>query len=572
MQYCYSCMSEINTEGKCPHCGFDQKNYQVEPHQLPPGYILKNRFVIGKVLGEGGFGITYIGLDKSLGVKVAIKEFYMSGFVNRNNTFSAKISAETGSKGEFFNKNKARFYDEAKTLAKFNSIKGIVSIKEFFYENETAYIIMDYIEGKTLSHYLKINRKFSVKKTIDIIYPILGALEAIHKENIIHRDISPENIMISKDGKVYLIDFGAARAFSEDEVKSLSVILKPGYAPEEQYRTKGIQGPWTDIYSLSATMYRCISGKRPEEVLERLTDDRLPELYKVSSDCSKALSDIVMKGLAVKYQNRYQNATLMKNDIQRVINIEFAKPALPKQPQSQLQTAAQINSIPQIKSTVSEKHVPLQSSAAMDKKEKGPSRAALESKSSVVQSATTAHTHQNGSSGQVSSNSGKRLRRKKTWLIPVIAGGVSVIGILIVSIVVIGLFVIVFVGGATDSKKSIQETNDNSNNEIIDDGSDYYDYGYSENTAYDSNNNEDVVVTVPLKEVQAKVISPNGFNQVNVHTKPDSSSTVTATVGVGKYLTINGIAYGSDGKQWYSIITPLGAEGYLREDCLDIRE
>lgn len=204
MQYCYNCMSEINTDEKCPHCGFDfaSGDYVVQPHQLKPGTKVHDRYVIGKVLGEGGFGITYVGIDEILGIKVAIKEFYMSGFVNRNNTYSPSVSYETGEKGALFQKNKEKFYLEARVLAKFSYSDGIVHVRDFFNENETAYIVMDFIEGKNLKEILKEKKTLSVRETANIILPILEALKEVHKANIIHRDISPDNIIVSNDAGV----------------------------------------------------------------------------------------------------------------------------------------------------------------------------------------------------------------------------------------------------------------------------------------------------------------------------------------------------------------------------------
>lgn len=308
MSYCYGCMAKLDSEGKCPKCSFSNAEYKALPHQLPAGTILHERFMVGAVLGEGGFGITYIGMDLILEIKVAIKEFYMTGFVNRNHDVSCKICAETGENNSLFVKNREKFYQEAKTLAKFSGTEGVVTIRDFFNENDTAYIVMDYLEGTSLRAYLKEKNKLSVEETLNLVRPLFSALQAIHNDNIIHRDISPDNIMLTDDGKVLLIDFGAAREYSDKDVKSLSIILKPGYAPEEQYRSKGEQGPWTDVYALSATIYRCIAGIRPEDALERVAEDNVTPLCEIDKDCSKALSDIIMKGLAVRQKDRYQSA------------------------------------------------------------------------------------------------------------------------------------------------------------------------------------------------------------------------------------------------------------------------
>ncbi|MBR3039807.1 MAG: extracellular solute-binding protein [Lachnospiraceae bacterium] len=317
MAVCFGCMSEIGDSDRCPHCGFTMKDYEIQPHQLMPGSILHERYVVGKILGEGGFGITYVGADGMLGTRVAIKEFYMTGFVNRNNSVSNSVVPETGSKKEQFEKNKERFYREARTVAKFGNTEGIVNVSDFFYENNTAYLIMEFLEGVTLKEYLKKSGNLSVEETLEIFGPIMIALKKVHSENFIHRDISPDNLFITYKNGVKLIDFGAAREFAENDVKSLSVILKPGFAPMEQYRSKGVQGPWTDIYALCATIYHCLSGVTPEESLERFYEDNVKGLSDINPDVPKCLSDVVMKGLAVRQENRYQSIEEMFEDLRK---------------------------------------------------------------------------------------------------------------------------------------------------------------------------------------------------------------------------------------------------------------
>ena len=322
---CYGCMNKLNEEKKCTNCSFDPEKYEIAPHHLLPGYVLRDRYVVGSVLGEGGFGITYVGFDDVLEVKVAVKEFYMTGVVNRNNTVSAKISYEMSNQKDLFERNKEKFYKEAKVLAKFSKTGGIVDVRDFFYENDTAYIIMEFLEGETLKDRLKREKKLSVDETLQIVAPLLDSLKAIHAQNIIHRDISPDNIMFTEDNKVKLIDFGAAREYAKDDLKSLSVILKPGYAPMEQYRSKGVQGPWTDIYALCATMYRCIAGKRPDDALERMCNDTLKPLMEEEPGCPRRLSEIIMKGLEIKQENRYQNAEEMYADIKPIIEARYRR-------------------------------------------------------------------------------------------------------------------------------------------------------------------------------------------------------------------------------------------------------
>ena len=269
MNYCISCMLEIDQgAAECPYCRKKQSE-EIPPHHLMPGTILKGRFLVGTALGEGGFGITYIGRDLQLDMRVAIKEFYPNGYVNRNNTVAPVVSIATyGEHRDFFEAGRERFLREARILARFSNEEGIVNVRDFFEENNTAYIVMEFLDGQTLKEYLKDNGTLTPDQTVSLLMPVMNSLKKVHAQGMIHRDIAPDNIMLV-DGKVKLLDFGAARNVSSAANKSLSVMLKPGYAPEEQYRTKGEQGPWTDIYALSATMYKCITGITPDEAPDR---------------------------------------------------------------------------------------------------------------------------------------------------------------------------------------------------------------------------------------------------------------------------------------------------------------
>lgn len=317
-RYCYGCMEQTASDmDQCPKCGFLLSEYLTEPHQLMPGTVLRERYAVGRVLGEGGFGITYVGRDQVLDLKVAIKEFYMSGYVNRNNTCSTIVQANTGTHGETFAKNRERFLTEARVLAKFAGEEGIVGIRDFFQENNTAYIVMDFLSGETLRSYIDRSGKVSGDRMVQILNPVLRSLGHVHDHDVIHRDISPDNIMLTDDGKVKLLDFGAARQVSKNDIKSLSIILKPGYAPEEQYRSKGKQGPWTDIYALCATMYRCITGITPDDAMERMFDDKLVHPAQLDCDCSLALGNVIVKGLAVRMNDRYRSIAELTADLER---------------------------------------------------------------------------------------------------------------------------------------------------------------------------------------------------------------------------------------------------------------
>lgn len=276
-------------------------------HILKYGKILNNRYVIEEVLGEGGFGITYKGIDRLLDVEVAIKEYFPQGFVTRNNVYSQEITITQMKYEDLFYKGKQRFLSEARVLAKFNKEPGIVSVTDFFEENNTAYIVMEYLDGITLKGYMEYNGLLSVNDILELMVPLMQALDVVHKAGLIHRDISPDNIMLLGNGGVKLMDFGAARMYTEFGQKSLSIMLKHGYAPEEQYRTHGVQGPWTDIYALSATIYKCITGITPLESLQRVLEDTLQRPSQLGVAIQPWQEYALLKGLSVRQEDRYQN-------------------------------------------------------------------------------------------------------------------------------------------------------------------------------------------------------------------------------------------------------------------------
>ena len=267
---------------------------------LQPGSRLNDRYTVGIALGQGGFGITYIGYDNVLGTRVAIKEYYPNDSAQRESE-SRTVRAFAGGETDF-EKGKEKFLTEARTLARFSEYPGVVSVKDCFGANGTAYMVMQYLDGTDLKQYL--NRrggKLGESESIQILMPVTG---------IIHRDISPDNIFMTKDGQVRLIDFGAARQSFGDN-KSISVTLKPGYAPEEQYRTRGNQGPWTDVYALSATLYRMVTGNTPPESIERVMDDELVIPEYLSANVRYAIK----KGMAVKAADRFENMSEFQNAI-----------------------------------------------------------------------------------------------------------------------------------------------------------------------------------------------------------------------------------------------------------------
>ena len=274
---------------------------------LRKGTRLIGRYTIEGVLGQGGFGITYLGMDELHKKKVAIKEFFPQGIVTRNIEYEDTVTVTLVGEKENYDKGKERFLKEAQTMAMFSKDKGIVKALDFFEINNTAYIVMEYLEGVTLKQYLRENERIDAEDLVELLVPLIEALDEIHSQGLIHRDISPDNIMVLPDGRIKLMDFGAARDYTEFGEKSLSIVLKPGYAPPEQYQTHGVQGPWTDIYALCATMYKCITGENPPDAIDRLVDDHLKKISAFGISVSPQIEKAIIKGMSVAAKDRYQN-------------------------------------------------------------------------------------------------------------------------------------------------------------------------------------------------------------------------------------------------------------------------
>ena len=274
---------------------------------LRKGTRLIGRYTIEGVLGQGGFGITYLGMDELHKKKVAIKEFFPQGIVTRNIEYEDTVTVTLVGEKENYDKGKERFLKEAQTMAMFSKDKGIVKALDFFEINNTAYIVMEYLEGVTLKQYLRENKRIDAEDLVELLVPLIEALDEIHSQGLIHRDISPDNIMVLPDGRIKLMDFGAARDYTEFGEKSLSIVLKPGYAPPEQYQTHGIQGPWTDIYALCATMYKCITGENPPDAIERVMDDSLKKISEFGIVIPPQEEAAIIKGMSVSAKDRYQN-------------------------------------------------------------------------------------------------------------------------------------------------------------------------------------------------------------------------------------------------------------------------
>lgn len=298
---CSSCFSPIKRE-PCKICGFSENNYVPEDMVLPCGSILMGKFIIGKVLGRGGFGITYLAYDAKFSKIIAIKEYFPIELAIRKKG-QTNLMVRDKKCLELFKVGVMKFYNEAKFIANFSNEPSIVRIYQFFFENNTAYLTMEYLRGMTLKDYVINYGVINDGQALYIAEEVASALSRIHLQNVLHRDVCPDNIMLCSNGSVKLLDFGSARQVFPEGSQLLSVILKPGFAPIEQYTSKGKQGEWTDIYSLAASMYYGMTKRIPENPQNRIEDDSemINNIYHIRPD----LWEVIYKAMMLKYTDRY---------------------------------------------------------------------------------------------------------------------------------------------------------------------------------------------------------------------------------------------------------------------------
>lgn len=304
---CYSCMQEkLAEDSPCPHCGFDNRRYSAPANHLPPMTPLNGKYLIGKSIGQGGFGITYVAFDMQLQVVVAIKELFLKHIMSRDEDARTVIIPEA--KKQAFEVNKKRFLREARVLAMFNENdnEGIVSVRDHFEENGTAYIVMEYLRGTTLKNYVRKNGKLSFEETKRLLTPVCHALTKVHEFNVIHKDVSPDNIMVLQDGKVKLMDFGGFTALYQDNPDEI-VSFKRGYAPPEQYVDNSRIAPATDVYALAATMYYCLTGVKPPDAMDRRAGKELDLPSRLGAKINSAVEKNLIQALELEPQNRQKS-------------------------------------------------------------------------------------------------------------------------------------------------------------------------------------------------------------------------------------------------------------------------
>ncbi|MGE4278058.1 MAG: serine/threonine protein kinase [Magnetospirillum sp.] len=301
---CPWCFSDSGFhDGRCSACGWDPGKVEDGPY-LPLGSVLMGKYQVGRPLGQGGFGITYLCWDLNLAVRVAVKEFYPQQLGSR--PLGATNVTPFSGKGGDFTYGLNQFLAEARVLARFRDHPGIVSILDFFAANETGYMVMEHLDGCTFDGFLTSHGgKIAPDLAANILLPVMDALRAVHQEGLIHRDISPDNVFLLQDHRVKVLDFGAARQAVSSRSRALSVILKEGFAPLEQYQSNGNQGPWTDVYALAATFYRAVTGHLPPSSIDRLGTDSYQPPSALGIDIAPELEQVLNRGLSVQIEGRY---------------------------------------------------------------------------------------------------------------------------------------------------------------------------------------------------------------------------------------------------------------------------
>lgn len=322
---CKNCFSYIGKSNiVCPVCGYLRGSY-TEPSVLPRGTILGNRYILGGNIGRGGFGITYLAYDTLVGKTVTVKEYFPAALARRADGFHVLPNSEKSA--EQFNIGAEKFFDEAELVRRFNGNPNIVSIYECFYENNTAYFIMEYLNGITLENYVQKYGALNSAQALYIADKLTMALLVLHSGEVLHRDISPDNVIICRDGSVKLIDFGAARQFLAEGKAGYTAIMKTGFSPAEQY-SQGIDTDIrADIYSTGTLLYYALTGNVPESPYKRMENDSA--FAENPADADSGLWSVIGKAAAVSSSERFKSAEEFRNALAKV-EISAAAIAVPE--------------------------------------------------------------------------------------------------------------------------------------------------------------------------------------------------------------------------------------------------
>ncbi|MDL2217618.1 FHA domain-containing serine/threonine-protein kinase [Christensenellaceae bacterium OttesenSCG-928-M15] len=315
--FCPNCFSEGFIE-TCAHCGYIALSQAGNHLILPPGTVLNNRYMIGRALGAGGFGITYLAKDQRDGTLVAVKE-YLPNMIAMRDVNSKTVYASSNENREIFTHGLEVFNKEAAVLKKFDGYQSIVQVKECFEANGTAYFSMEYLDGVNLKALMRsMGGQVTLALGMEIFHTTAQTLQLVHEQGLLHRDVSPENIFITRDAKIKLIDFGATRFYVGEKSRSLSVIIKPGFAPPEQYASRGNQGPWTDVYALCATIYNAITGDMIPDAPDRLGGASIQPVISKLPTINPAISAAIERGLRLDYRTRPQSIKELLGDVNRL--------------------------------------------------------------------------------------------------------------------------------------------------------------------------------------------------------------------------------------------------------------
>lgn len=315
MKLCMGCMNQMDEKMTvCPHCGFNEAAFRQESYYLNPGTVIGGKYIVGKALSYGGYTVTYIGMDAEKTLKVMIKEYLPSDFSTRSEG-EMDVTIYSGDACEQFEQGLTTFLNEANRIGQLQNPLGIMRVYDCVAENDTGYVISEYLEGKTLKQIMEEGKRFPVQEAKEFVCRILEGLRQVHPLNIIHCDISPETILVTNTGEIKLLDFGATRYVTTANSKSLAIILKQGFAPEEQYRSRGERGPWTDVYALGAVMYYMITGVVPVESVDRALMDELKEPSKLGVQIPPNTENALMNALNVYQKDRTPSAEIFYQEL-----------------------------------------------------------------------------------------------------------------------------------------------------------------------------------------------------------------------------------------------------------------
>lgn len=312
---CMGCMNEFENQGICPHCGYDDSQ-PVDKNYLIPGTKIMKRFVVGRVLETNGEGVTYICYDAKTDKTVLLREYYPIGLCDR--VANGFVKAKEGA-SEVFSKGLKKFMNLAEKLADHPEITAIPSIIELFEGNGTGYSVYEYYESITLREFLLRNGgTLAWEQASTIFLPLLSTIRALHDVGILHRGISPETILICKDGRVRLTGL----CISDVRTMGTAFVpqIFPGFAAVEQYGSIGEQGPWTDVYAISATIYRVLVGNPPVESIERVTNDTLTIPSKVINETPSAVCEAIADGLEIIPEERTRTVDHLRSYIAKAVN------------------------------------------------------------------------------------------------------------------------------------------------------------------------------------------------------------------------------------------------------------